>query len=48
MAVPLGAACTVVNTQVTLAVSALPAASFAAVVMVAVYCVLPARDEPSA
>src|SRR5882672_10739309 len=43
MAVPLGAACTVVKTQVTLAVSALPAASFAAVVIVAVYCVLPAR-----
>ena len=36
-------AAAVVKCQVKLAASALPAASFAAVVMVAVYCVLPAR-----
>jgi hypothetical protein len=36
-------AAAVVNCQLKLAASALPAASFAAAVMVAVYCVLPAR-----
>src|SRR5258706_494824 len=48
MAVPLGAACVVVKIQVKLAAIALPAASFAAVVMVAVYCVLPASAEVGA
>ena len=39
----MGVAAVVVKFQLKLARSALPAASFAAVVMVAVYCVLPAR-----
>ncbi len=39
----VSAACVVVKLQVKLAASALPASSLAAVVRVAVYCVLPAR-----